>query len=297
MIVVRLMGGMGNQMFQYAVARNLAIMNNTSVKLDLNFLLDRTERESFTFRNYDLDLFNIDGAIADESQSLQYKYYKSKIMRKIGFIKTKLFCRKYKIITEKHYHFDPKVLERGDNSYLIGFWQSYKYFSEVEKEIKKDFSFKNEMGEKAKEMLKEINDKESICVNIRRGDYVEDKKALKHHGVCGLDYYKEAKILVDEKIKKPHYFIFSDDIQWCLKNIDFGENMTFVNNEYAGDRFSDKFRLMKNCKHFIIPNSSYAWWAAWLSKNEEKLVIAPKKWLADSSINTDDVTPPNWVRI
>jgi hypothetical protein len=112
----------------------------------------------------------------------------------------------------------------------------------------------------------------------------------------GTDYISNAKKIVESKVENPHYFIFSDDVEWCKENIKF-ENMTLVDHSYKGDRFSYYLQLMSNCKHFIIPNSSFAWWSAWLNTNQDKVVVAPKQWFTDSNINTNDLIPSSWIRI
>jgi len=291
------MGGRGNQMFQYAVGRSLSLKYNTELKLDLNFLLNRTLRKNFVFRNFDLDLYNIKAEIASENESLPYTYYHSRVIRKLVGLKTKYFNGKYDVVEEEYFHFNPKVKESRDNSFLIGYWQSYKYFEDIKDIIKKDFTFKSSISEKAKEMMKEITDSNAICVNIRRADYISNPDANKHHGVCNSEYFERAAKLIEEKVDNPKYFVFSDDVEWCKENIKFSNNMVYVDHTYTGDRFSDYLRLMINCKHFIIPNSTFAWWAAWLNDNDNKIVVTPKQWFANQDINTNDLILDNWIKI
>ncbi|MFH1292396.1 MAG: alpha-1,2-fucosyltransferase [bacterium] len=297
MIVVRLMGGMGNQMFQYAVGKQLALKRGVELKLDLGFLLDRTPRKNFVFRNYDLDLFNVDVQIADKDDALDYKYYDSVIVRKLVNLKTRLFNNKYKVVEEKNFHFDSTILNLTDNSYLIGHWQSYRYFENIADIIKKDFCFKNNLGEKAFELSQKIKAENSICLNVRRGDYINIPQANQHHGVCAMDYFNQAVEFMNSEVDNPQYYIFSDDIAWCRENFKLEAPSFFVDHQYKEDRFSGYLQLMKSCQHFIIPNSTFAWWAAWLSEYQDKVVVAPKKWFNNPKINTQDLIPSDWIRI
>jgi hypothetical protein len=233
---------------------------------------------NFVYRDYDLDLFNVvsDFNINTDSQIL--------------------------VASEPHFHYSSDLVKSIDrllnNSVSIlldGYWQSSLYFSDFENQIKKDLTFSDKIEDSSdyiKEMLNKIKSTNSILVNIRRTDYLNTS----FHGIMEIDYINNAKSIIESKVENPHYFIFSDDIDWCKENIKF-ENMTIVDHSYKGDRFGYYLQLMLNCKHFIIPNSTFAWWAAFLSNSENKIVISPNKWFTDSSINTTDLIPSNWIRI
>lgn len=278
MIVVKLMGGMGNQMFQYALGRNLSLKYNLPLKMDLSFLNNRNMGPNFVYRNYDLDLFNV-----------QEKFDLSDV----GQIFT---------INEQHFHYSENLLNSISsllhnrmNVLFDGYWQTPLYFKDFESQIREDFKFKDSIQnseDRIKDMFSKIDSTNSVMINVRRTDYLNTD----FHGVMGTDYINRAKSIIDSKVDNPHYFIFSDDIDWCKDNIKI-ENMTIVDHSYKGDRFGYYLQLMSSCKHFIIPNSSFAWWSAWLSNSENKIVITPKNWFTDSSINTNDLIPPNWIRI
>lgn len=278
MIIVKLMGGMGNQMFQYAFARSLSLKTNTEFKIDLSFLKRRDLGENFTYRDFDLNIFNISENIIKEIQTDNLQ-----------------------IINENMFSYSQETVNTveqniGGNIYLDGYWQSYKYFEDFGEHIKKDFTFKNLVEDNkdtnVKNMFIDIIDSNSVMVNVRRTDYLNNN----FHGVMGIDYINEASKIIESKIDNPKYFVFSDDIEWCKENVKL-DNMVIVNYDYKGDRFDLYLQLMKSCKHFIIPNSTFAWWAAWLSSNKNKIVISPKLWFTDTSINTNDLIPSNWVRI
>jgi len=309
MIIVELMGGLGNQMFQYALGRHLAEKHGTELQLDLRALLDRTPRKNFIFRDYDIGIFNICERFASEED-------------------IHLCCNKV-IKEKKHYVFDEEVLNIPDNSYLVGYWQNEKYFKDIADIIRAEFTFRRGFDPAAEKLAEQIRSVNAVCMNVRRGDYVTLPTARKWHGLCEIEYYEKAISFIAERVSDPHIFIFSDDIAWCEhhfinnKNSSFWsfrrvssfleESMklnflkktylhlsyptTFVSHHYAGEKFGDYLHLMSLCKHFIIPNSSFGWWAAWLCTNPDKIIIAPQKWVNDPSIDTSDVTPSSWRRM
>lgn len=275
MIIVKLMGGLGNQMYEYAFGKHIALKNNTDLKLDLRFLLDRSPKKFFVYRDFDLNIFNINYDLANNNDlNNNLSYYK-----------------------EKYFHFDKEALNIADNSYIEGFWQSEKYFIDIKDVIRKEFSFKNEFNEESKKLSDEIQNCNAVCINVRRG-YINNLKEKYYHGFLGLKYINKAKDLIKTKVENPHFFIFSDDMSWCEANIkDEQYPLTFVSHKYAGEKFQYYLQLMTQCKHFIIPNSSFGWWGAWLNQNPDKIVIAPKKWFRFALNNTKDLIPDNWIRI
>ncbi len=291
MIKTRLSGGLGNQMFEYAAARALALRNNTEVQLDLTYLLDRTPRPKrwhFTFRNYDLDVFAIHATIAKKNETPLF------FLGKIGLFADKALRRVFKPKgTEKYYQFDPSFLTLPDGTYLDGGWQSPKYFAGYEDVIQKDFTLKNPIPEKTEALVAEIRNSESVCVHLRRGDFL--KVAL--HTVCDEDYYKRGIAEVAKHTSFEKIYVFSDDIAWCRENLSLGYPTEFVSDDYSGFKSTGHMYLMSQCKYFVIANSSFSWWSAWLSKRAGKLVIAPKHWFSDHSIDTSDVTPKEWIRV
>jgi hypothetical protein len=298
MIIVKLQGGLGNQMFQYALGRKLSLLHNTALKLDLSFLLDRTTRENFTYRDYNLDIFQLQVEFANQ-EDIQ-PFFRVQNYRLINKIYDRLFFFKehHKYIYEKIFLFNPKIFQITGNIYLDGYWQSEYYFVDIKEIIKKDFTLKPQnLSIQEQELLNIIDKSLSICLHIRRGDLVNNPAANQFHGLIDIEYINNAINIIESRIKYPHYFIFSDDIQWCKKNINLKYPTQFVTGENAEDRFSVDFQLMQACKYFIISNSSFSWWTAWLSQNPDKIVIAPKQWFRNSKINTNDLVPKEWIRI
>jgi len=296
MIIVKLIGGLGNQMFQYALGRHLAYKYQTELKLDIHYLLDRRPREHMIFRDYDLPIFNIHENIATKEEIAAFTgRYMSR--RKKLIFRLKKLVNEPKIKNEITPHFDSKILDAGPSSYLVGFWQSEKYFIDIEGLIRSDFTFKSNLNPKCKELAQQIESVNAVCLNIRRADYVTNPLSSKFLGFIGIDYIHRAVEIISEKVERPVFFVFSDDISWCKENIHLSYPSTIVSHEYAGDKFGYYLQLMILCKHFIIPNSTFAWWAAWLNSNPNKIVIAPKNWVRESSRYNKDIVPESWIQI
>lgn len=286
MIIVRLQGGMGNQMFQYAIGRALAIKNKTKLGLDLSFLLDRTIRLNFTFRDYSLDVFNIEAEIISPSK----KTVKGKLYSRFMTFFDKFIKHDG---VEKSFQFDESILKLPDGSYLNGYFQSPKYFSDIEDVIRSDFTLNKQLPIEILNLIEVIKKENSVCLHVRRGDYVGNK----YHEVVDNDYYNKAISYLKQRINIDKIYIFSDDIKWCKENMKFDYPSMFVGDEYAGVKGEGHMYLMSACRYFIIPNSSFSWWSAWLGNSEGKIVISPKQWFVDENINSEDLIPKDWVRI
>ncbi len=271
MIIVKLMGGMGNQMFQYAMAKSL------SKKYNIPFYMDRHYIDNFDWRNYDLDLFQIEENFSNkENNSIN-------VSDGAGL----------SYVDEIYNIFDK--IPHTQNIYLQGYFQNIFYTDPIIDDLKKDFSLKSPISsDRTLSLLDEIKNSNSIMLNVRRTDFVNNS----FHGTMDVNYYEKAISIINEKVDNPKYFIFSDDIDWCKENLSSIQNSFIVDHSYKGDRFGEYLELMKNCKHFIIPNSSFAWWSAYLCDNKDKLVIAPQKWILDENIPVDVISEKlNWIKI
>ena len=290
MIIVKLGGGLGNQMFQYAFAKYLSLKHTTVLKVDTKELNKRTNpSKSFVFRNYDLDIFNLKIEVASQQEVNKFKRLPFRLPDKIL---SKLIGYKKGYIAEPHFHFSERCFAAPGNSYLEGYWQSEKYFSSINETLRiNDFSFKQQIGSNTQELMSQIDNCNAVCLNVRRGDFVTNS----FHGTCSIQYFKKAAELITAQINNPHFFVFSDEIEWCKENLRLNNHTTYVGHEYAGNKFQDYLRLMAACKHFIIPNSSFAWWAVWLNTNKQKIVIVPKNWFSDKTINTTDLMQSGWI--
>lgn len=288
MIITRITGGLGNQMFQYAIAKSLAIKNNDTFKLDISFYPKQT------LRKYELHYFNIEENIAiyEECNRLRGKedlIFKIKNKLGIKINRPKSYYNEKEIVK-----FDENIFKLKGNIYLDGYWQNEKYFKGIRDELLKDFTLKQKISKEAKEYLDQIKNTNSISLHIRRGDYVQNKHTNQVHGICGLDYYKKTISYMLQKMEHPVFFIFSDDIEWCKENFDFLDNKVFVENTKSA---IEDLELMKNCDHNIIANSTFSWWGAWLNENEDKIVIAPKQWFFKDEWKDLNLACREWIKI
>jgi len=294
MIIVKLAGGLGNQLFQYALGRVLSIKNNTSLKMDTS-AFDHIAKGD-TKRSYELNVFNIKASIAtkDEINDLNRIVKVRYLLQRYLGINLNPFHSLH--VLEKSYNFQKEILNLGDSVYLDGYWQSEKYFKGISNVIRKDFTFIEVPNNKNARLLKQISGTNSVSIHVRRGDYVSSTVTIKFHGITAVEFYQKAAKIIRKQINKPSYFIFSDDIVWCQENFTFLPNVTFINHNH-GDKSYEDLRLMSNCRHNIISNSSFSWWGAWLNDNPGKIVIAPKKWFNDPAFDIRDIIPKCWIKI
>jgi len=288
MIITRISGGLGNQMFQYAAAKALAKKNSDIFKLDISFYPKQT------LRKYELNYFNIEENIATEQEcaSLRGKenfWFKVKRKLELGIKRPPAYYPEKQKAT-----FDKNLLDTKGDIYLDGFWQNEEYFKDIRDEILKDFTLKNQISNEAKKHLSSIKSSQSVSLHVRRGDYVQNTHTNSVHGTCGLGYYQKAIKHIEQTVQNPIFYIFSDDIPWCKENFDFLKNKVFVDNTKSA---FDDLELMKNCKHNIIANSTFSWWGAWLNINEQKIVIAPKIWFIGEQWKHLSVACSSWEKM
>lgn len=299
MIIVRLQGGLGNQMFQYAAGLRLAMNNRTELKLDLQTLLDRKPRENLMFRDYDLDLFQIPEPKATPAETRKFLRITDPGARSFSERIEDKLVRRY-LFQEQTFHFDPQVMRLPARTYLDGYFQNEKYFADIESTVRERFQFPfaaRELPDHTRTLVERIQATNSVCVNVRRGDYVSNPISAQYHGVCGIDYFANAAAWFGERLPTPSFFVFSDDPDWCRDNLKLPGETSFVGSEYNGPRFFNKFWLMSQCKHFIIPNSSFGWWAAWLANHPVKQVLRPSNWFRAPEVRDVDICPSSWVKI
>ncbi|MBP9819217.1 alpha-1,2-fucosyltransferase [Candidatus Woesebacteria bacterium] len=307
MIITRLTGGLGNQMFQYALGRVLSIKHAVSLGLDTSLLGKKSTFNNDTVREFGLGDFAIQADIVPVAK-IPFVYR----------INNPLFARIYDLTigrwqskngVEKKHGFDPSMLRLGSNVFLSGFWQSYAYFSgpenDYEKYIRADFRLREEVPETIQKIAEAARVKNTLCVHVRRTDYVGTV-----HDVVAADYYHAALSRIEQELppgqKIETIYIFSDDIDWCRQHVSFAYDTVYV------DQHKDVYDMyiMSQCKHFIIANSTFSWWAAWLAEYPGKIVIAPKYWFAhtkssdlstkssvDIPTDTPTLTPPTWIRM
>lgn len=291
MIIVKIQGGLGNQMFQYAIAKSLAAHYKTTYAFDHRFLEDRSPAATHTFRNYDLDIFRVKAKRASASNLYLFEH---------KWPKWKRYCVRLNLLAphcsyaERHYQFDPGVFSQGPHLYLDGYWQSPKYFSAIAEDLRGDFTFVHKIETQSLPILTQVMTSDSVCINVRRGDFLHNR----FHRVCDESFYAKAISIAKEKINHPRFFLFGDDVQWFLDRFDsLTEEITVVDHQHDGYKYGNKLQLMASCKHFIIPNSTFAWWAVWLADCDDAVVIAPSKWFNDPAWDTRDLIPDHWITL
>lgn len=293
MIIVKLMGGLGNQMFQYAAGRSLAIENDTKLYMDSSWF--EIANSVDTPRVYELDCFNIKASFIPPGKMTLIEKYEPTLKSKIYKL-TKGLRQPYVVhIKEKNHEFDGSFLKLGNNTYLDGFWQSEKYFKDKRLTLLEDFSYRKEPSIKNTLLLKEIKTNDAVSLHVRRGDYASNKSTNAYHGLTSLDYYKTAVELISKNVKNPHFYIFSDEPEWCKKNLQIDFPTVYISHNKDG---SEDMRLMRHCKHNIIANSSFSWWGGWLNNHPNKIVIAPKVWFQNKESNDgSEIVPESWMRL
>jgi hypothetical protein len=297
MIIVKLQGGLGNQMFQYALGRELQRRNGGRLALDLILLLDRFPRSDVIFRNYDLDIFRIQPQLTLLSKLAQWlpvPLLYSCGSAALNRLRNQLGTQQYIMGPVP---FRKEVLEARGNIYLDGHWQSPKYFAGSEDVLRHEFAVKQPLSPAGKRVAVQMASVDSICVNVRRTDFVTLPASIKTHGFVGQEYYMRGIEQIAPLLKNPHIFVTSDDVGWCRENLHFDYPTTVLGHEYQGYKFGEYLTLMAQCKHFLIPNSSFAWWAVWLNRSDDKMVVCPKNWYRDPKIDSSDLIPPQWTRI
>lgn len=288
MIITRLTGRLANQMFQYAIGRALSIKNNTEFKLDLYSFKEPP------FWPYVINRFNIVINPATEDEIKKFKKFHWK-KGKFWFWYNRIFADRKKFVDERQFNFEPWVLTVKGPAYLDGYWQTEKYFKEVEDVIRKDFTLRNPLSEQSKNFENQIDMVEAVSLHVRRDEMVSNKRINDWHGVCSIDYYNQAIQEIARKVKNPHFFMFSDDPNWTKENIKPPFPSTYM--PYNTDHPEEDLFLMSRCKHHIIANSTFSWWGAWLNPKKDKVVIAPKKWFNSPKMNTEDIIPETWIKI
>ncbi|TAF63061.1 MAG: alpha-1,2-fucosyltransferase [Cytophagales bacterium] len=291
MVIVKLLGGLGNQLFQYAIARHLAIINDTEV------LLDTTAFEDFyKLHKYSLQHFSIKATIAKRTQLEAVYNFPHNLTRLQRLWQSRILGKKNFHLIEEQFNYQPNIIKKyAGNVSIDGYWQTEKYFLEIADMLRQELKIITSSEKEDIKVLQNIQKTDSVSLHIRRADYTNPETAL-IHGLCSIEYYQEAVKNIADKIPNPTFFIFSDDITWAEENLKLDFPMVFVGHNNADKNYED-LRMMSTCQHHIIANSSFSWWGAWLNPNPNKVVIAPQKWFSTNERNYQDVVPNNWIKL
>lgn len=295
MIVANLIGGLGNQMFQYACARALSLEVKHSLKFSQDMFGLYTSHNGSELSN--VFHLKIDGAHFSDLQKLLGKIRATPDVRRLLANKKFSLLRGSKFIVEPFYKYWSGLNSDAQNGgYLQGYWQSERYFSAHENIIRKDFKFCLTGKDRNAELSRLIQSCESVGVHVRRGDYLANAKVLATHGICTLDYYVKAIESIRLRFPAIRLYVFSDDPKWVVDAlVPIYPDLILVTHNQGKSSFND-MHLMSLCKHNIIANSSFSWWASWLNRSPYKIVIAPKRWFANDT-DTRDLIPSVWERI
>ena len=288
-----LQGGLGNQMFQYAIARALSEHYQSSFLLDRSWF-DSPQIET-TPRPYQLEFLKIQ-KVAQTT---------------VGFPKRP---KRLKRLLQQFLSFGPIVYYQGNafeydaellnldglgqrDLFLFGYWQAFPYLEPIKMILQQEFKTQQPISAHYQSYLKQIGSSESVMLHIRRGDYVNSPSAAKFHGALTLSYYQQA--IEELLLNKPnaHFFIFSDDLPWAKEALPKDLQITFVENALQADAAAQELQLMYACKHHIIANSSLSWWGAWLKQDCGGFVFAPNRWISDSSLDLSNLLPAHWQKI
>jgi hypothetical protein len=292
MIIMKLKGGLGNQLFQYALGRRLTYSNNVQLKLDTSWF-KTSKLHPYSIRN-----FNIVENIATEADLKALGIMEGRGLRTTlskALEKRKLIHNPHRI-DERLWAFDPEILKVSDNTYLEGYWASEKYFSEIAEVIRTELTPRARLDKVNEDMASEMARASSVSVHVRRGDYVTNPEINKVHGTCSLKYYDKCISEMVRKVQDPHFYVFSDDVQWTKKNLIIEHPVTYVDHNNQENDFKDLY-LMSKCKHHIIANSSFSWWGAWLSTSKDHIVFATSRWLTPGRTDVQDIIPERWLRV
>lgn len=281
MIVTRLIGGLGNQLFQYAMARAVADYHCVELKLDVS-----AYNRGIVHRGYRLFNLRIRGDIATDGDIKSLKGSNDLIGEALR--KTRTFAKKTFYKERKRLVFDKRVFASPER-YFQGYWQNENYFLGIRETIVSDFQPKCSLSKNALEHEERITSSDAVSLHIRRGDYLKHPEI----GVLELEYYKRAVDYIKGSIRTPKFFVFSDDIVWCQENLSFVDDVIYVNNTVTE---IDDLVLMSTCNHNIIANSSFSWWGAWLNRNREKIVVAPHNWAA-KKLDREKRVPESWIEL
>ena len=287
MIYTAIHGGLGNQMFQYAIARSLSFYYKVPFKLDL------VKMENYNLREFSLDLLNVSANVANRSEVKKYhnSKYKDYLLRQLYRKNIKLTN---KIFEKNEFQYNEIIFENSD-VYLDGYWQSYKYFENIRDILLEEFSLKSDFNLNNQSVLKNIKASNSISIHIRRGDYLLNNTNRNLYCVYGIKYYFDAIAFLSKKIDNAHFFIFSDDLDWARKEIII-PNATFVDAN-CKENFENDMFLMSKCKHNIIANSSFSWWGAYLGSGTGKVIVPPQWFGPKGPQDIQDLIPEKWMKI
>lgn len=290
MVISHIIGGLGNQMFQFAAARALSIAHNSPLSLDTRDFSIYGIHQGFELAR----VFSCAVTQAGEGDVRDVLgWQSSRFIRRIMARPSLRLLRSPHFVVEPCFDYCAALQEAPLPCYLTGYWQSERYFTDIKETIRSDFTFRQPLSCRNAELAQEIGMVNAVSLHVRRGDYASNPKSLATHGICSLAYYEAAISHMVNHLESPQFFVFSDDMDWVQENLDIRYPCRYVAHNLGAESFND-MRLMSLCKHHIIANSSFSWWGAWLNAASDKIVVAPQKWFANETA-VNDLFPQGWV--
>jgi len=289
-IVSQIIGGLGNQMFQYAAGRVLSLERGQPWRLDISGYSGYGLHQGFELQR----VFNCPIEIATESDVrdiLGWQCWPG--IRRVLSRPSMAAFRRAGFVVEPHFRYWRGIRKVPCNCYLVGYWQSEKYCLEEAAQIRTDFAFRFRPENQNAEVVRQINQVNAVSLHVRRGNYANNPRTNATHGLCSLEYYQTAIQYIAGRVEHPHLFVFSDDVEWAREHLKINCPCQYVEHNHGAESYND-MRLMSLCQHHIIANSSFSWWGAWLNANPGKIVVAPNRWFA-YEWDTADLIPREWV--
>lgn len=279
-------------MFQYAAARTISQRTRQDLLLDLSDFSNYSLHQGFELdRVFDL---NVEVASRKDVQSLlewQGGSLARKILRRSAFS----WLRRTEFLVEPYFDYWPAIEGVAKDCYLMGYWQSEKYFGANPQTVRDDFKFRQDLSGENSRLAEEIRNTQSVSLHIRRGDYASDPKTRKVVSLCSLDYYRKAIEYVATRTDNPSFYVFSDDMKWVRENLPIRFPCTYVEHNRQEESYRD-MQLMSLCRNNVIANSTFSWWGAWLNSRPDKVVVAPRRWFTRGS-SGGDLIPASWVTV
>lgn len=289
-IVLRLCGGLGNQMFQYAMGLRLGLAHGVPLLLDTaTFAVDPQ-------RSFQLHHLRISGREVNATERAQVLPLAARLHPRLRRLFGRFLPRDPRSVAEAGFTFDPAMLALRPPVYVDGYWQSERYFADHAEAVRGEFALAAPMSAARQLVRQRIRERVAVSVHVRRGDYVSNPVAAAYHGTCSPQWYVQAMARMETLVESPAFFVFSDDTEWARANLAAPAGTEFIDPQGDGRDFED-LHLMASCRHHIIANSSFSWWGAWLNPVPDKQVIAPAQWFAGAGHDTRDLLPSAWIRL
>lgn len=283
MIVARIFGGLGNQMFQYAAGRALAIRHGTELTLDLRMF------RTYSLHQYSLSRFGIRAAAADERSLRAHGRAKLALVARLPVGTLRSCYLEHPFGT--HAAWDRVAA----NAYISGYFQGEFFFQEAASSIRDEFLPVAAPGPQNDAVTDLMADCESVALHVRRGDYVSDRATFDIHGACSIDYYRAAVDALRRRLDRPRFFVFSNDFPWAREHLSLGDDAVFVDWNAGAPELD--LHVMSRCRHHVIANSTFSWWGAWLGSHPGQVVVAPDPWFDSVALDASELLPERWVRV